>query len=305
MDVFSTSCCTACSLRDHSGSIRRHAKRAEIIGIANLWEGKMKLLRNSGLSTLSLIICLCLPCFGADYNYGLQLFFSPPAYSTFGTIYSFDDPEDSITAGIQEFMASHYIDSDGHVYKANDFFFERIIRLIRLKSVYISAYSQNYKTYKELFVLTDLSSNNKFILNTMTLDEYNNFIQSHVPAIEDINYISRLFIVLTNIGERIYFIKYIDDVLSAYEIPQAGNPSVLFSIDATNSFIRNYENRIKNNTIQNSDTTVISQCIYNLGKREVKEYTVSFVNYKMIQMDTRVVVNKEEVEELYDNSAVK
>jgi hypothetical protein len=253
----------------------------------------MKLLRNSGLSTLSLIICLCLPCFGADYNYGFQLFYSPPSYSTHALIYSLVDPKDSTTAGNTEYLASNYTATDGHIYGNNSFNFLRTIKLIDLSSVYITVYDQDYRTREELFVLNDLLTGRKIILNNMQMEEFNRLICNRGNSTLSDKSILILYIILSNIDKPIFIVEDISDIDMAYNIPVLGASNKSIAFDSTKSFANQYSDSIQNYIVAKGDTTIVSQCVYNLDKGDVINYSAKLYRHQLVAIENRIVISKE------------
>lgn len=236
-----------------------------------------------------------------EYNFGLQLLFSPPVYSTFGTIYSFEDSDKNLTNGNEEYLALHYKDRDGHEYNNDDFGFWRNIKLFNLDSVFITVYGQNWHCHDHLFLLSDLTSGQKIVLNRINIDEFNLLIQNQFNKKEpDYLYFTRLYIVLSNIVGRIYFVESPLDIVFAADSPEAIGSSIgYWNFHYDDKILDTYDKYINNSCVEIGDTIVVNQCVYSQDDREVTEYKMYFVELDLINIDSLVAISKEQIKRLF------
>ncbi|HBC47183.1 MAG TPA: hypothetical protein DCZ43_09070 [candidate division Zixibacteria bacterium] len=259
------------------------------------------MIRNGLVISLLSIFCAFGSSSAENYNYGIQLLYSPPTYSTFFLIHSISEEDDRTTDGNKEFLVKYFLENKNKQLSGDNFFKERTLKLLNFDSVFVTRYETSFRNHNSQFVLNDITCNKHILLNSMNINDFNEFLGcNEFKQPIDYIYLEQLYIILSNISERIYFLDSELGVIFAYDIPMPAFNLYLFTDSARTEFTNKYEDQICSPSVTDGDSTIVSQSAFNLGEREVRQYIAIFIKGRLFDINNEVIIGKSEIAKLLE-----
>lgn len=236
-----------------------------------------------------------------NYNFGNQILYSQPPFSSF--FYIIADSENGGTAisGDREFLVSYFRERKNEEWNTREFVWGRTLKPIGFDSVFISRYERMSRDHDSQFVLADLGSGFRLLLSEISTSDFSEFLNlQDLKSPYDYVFLTQLFIVLTRIDETIYFVHDVRDIIRAHEVA-FGDYSLVerISNDNYDRFFQKYHESIKAPGILETDRGVeILLCIYDVDNLNVVRYEVLFEGSKLTAYKRELLIGSAEIGEL-------